>query len=512
MTAQVISLSELSSSGDWTYLSGAVLCFGHFNTIHPGHVRYFRTANQYDGALIVAIDGDRQIPEEERNRVFPEIDRAHAVAALDMIDHVVILNSGPLIDLVKLIKPAVLVLGKEFERVCPSNVSEAVSEVGSHGGTVFYDAGETHYSNAQLFHTSLSDLEEARWRAFQSAQKAQGVLLADVFSTLSQSRPTRILVIGDTIVDRYVACDAVGMSNEAPVVVVKELEAQDYVGGASIVAAHVAALGVQCTYLSVTGSDSRAEFVSSSLIDFGVDAQLLNDASRPTTFKIRYLVDNQKLFRVSRLKEHSVSTEIEDQLIQKITKMAPTLHGILVSDFVYGVITPRIIDFLLTVSRDHSIPIFGDLQCSSQVGSITKFQDFHLICPTEREARIALSNRDDGVEYVANLLLEETHSANMVLKLGAEGFIAYSGEGEGELLQRQHFPALTVNPVDVAGAGDALLAAMSVGLTQGLSIMQASALACCVSAIAVQTVGNRPVRLDQVEEFFYQRERLTDAV
>ena len=100
----------------------------------------------------------------------------------------------------------------------------------------------------------------------------------------------------------------------------------------------------------------------------------------------------------------------------------------------------------------------------------------------------------------------------MVLKLGAEGFIAYSGEGEGELLQRQHFPALTVNPVDVAGAGDALLAAMSVGLTQGLSIMQASALECCVSAIAVQTVGNRPVQLDQVREFVYQREQLADAV
>ncbi|SVD09815.1 uncharacterized protein METZ01_LOCUS362669, partial [marine metagenome] len=61
-------MSELSSSGDWTHLSDAVLCFGHFNTIHPGHVRYFRTANQYDGPLVVAIDGDRQIPEEERNR------------------------------------------------------------------------------------------------------------------------------------------------------------------------------------------------------------------------------------------------------------------------------------------------------------------------------------------------------------------------------------------------------------------------------------------------------------
>ena len=512
MTAQVLSLSELSSSGDWAYLSGAVLCFGHFNTIHPGHVRYFRTANQYDGELIVAIDGDSQISEGERNGIFPEIDRAYAVAALDMIDHVVILDTGPLIDLVKLIKPATLVLGKEFERVCPSNVSQAVKEVGLYEGAVVFDAGETHYANAQLFHSNLSDLEEARWHAFQSARKAQGVKMNDVFSTLSQSTSTRILVIGDTIVDRYVACDPVGMSNEAPVVVVKELEAQDYIGGASIVAAHVAALGVQCTYLSVTGNDNRAEFVSSSLIDFGVDAQLLIDASRPTTFKIRYMVDNQKLFRVSRLKEHSVSTELENQLIKKITEMVPTLDGILVSDFVYGVVTPRIIDFLLTVSCEHCIPLFGDLQCSSQVGSITKFQDFHLICPTEREARIALSNRDDGVEYVANLLLEHTRSTNMALKLGAEGFIAYSGEDKGELLQRQHFPALTVNPIDVAGAGDALLAAMSVGLTQGLSTMQASALACCVSAIAVQTVGNRPVQLDQVKQYFYQRERLTDAV
>lgn len=512
MTAQVLSLSELPSSIDWAQLSRAVLCFGHFNTIHPGHIRYFRTASQYAGPLVVAIEGEAQLPETERNHIFPDIDRAQAVAALDMIDHVVILDTGLLIDLVKRIKPTILVLGKEFERGCPRNVSEAVSEVGNQGGAVLYDAGETHYANAQFLQGTPSDLEKGRWRSFQSTLNTQQVIFSEIIKKFSESKSPHILVVGDTIVDRYVACDPVGMSNEAPVIVVKELESQDYVGGAGIVAAHVAALGARCTYLSVTGSDSRAEFVASSLADFDVGAQLLEDNSRPTTFKIRYLVDKQKLFRVSRFKEHSISAFLEDQLIEKIIDMAPNLDGILVSDFVYGVITPRVLEVLLKVSRKHNIPLFGDLQCSSQVGNIAKFQHFHLICPTEREARIALSNHDDGVEYVANLLLQKTYSSNMVLKLGAEGFIAYSGEDSHDLMNRQHFPALTVNPVDVAGAGDALLAAMALGLTLGLSLMQASALACCVSAIAVQTVGNRPVGLDKVKEFFDQRSELADAV
>jgi rfaE bifunctional protein kinase chain/domain len=512
MTAKIFYLSELQSRPDRKVLSDVVLCFGHFNAIHPGHIRYFRTARQHGAPLVVALESDSQLPEAERSSVFPERERAQAVAALDMIDYVVILDSGPLEQLVDEAKLVAMVLGKEFERSRAGKVFSAVTKARSQGVEVFYDAGETHYASAELFRRSPGDLEKERWRAFQSAQTAQKVVADEVFSALSEGRPPRILVVGDTIVDRYVACDPVGMSNEAPVVVVKELETQDYVGGGGIVAAHVAALGAQCTYLSVTGSDSPGEFVASSLTDFGVNARLLEDSSRPTTFKIRYLVESQKLFRVSRLKEHSLPSRIEDQLVQEIANMAPELDGILVSDFVYGVITPRVIEKLLNLSRDHNLLLFGDLQCSSQVGNISRFKHFSLICPTEREARIALSNHDDGIEYVANLLMEKTNSANMILKLGADGFIAYANKGDDGLLQRQHFPALTAYPIDVAGAGDALFAAMSVGVTRGLSLMQASALACCVSAIAVQTVGNQPVRLEQVKQYYYQREGMVDAI
>ena len=112
-----------------------------------------------------------------------------------------------------------------------------------------------------------------------------------------------------------------------------------------------------------------------------------------------------------------------------------------------------------------------------------------------------LGTDDDGVEYLANLLLKSTHTNNMILKLGADGFIAYEGVEQGEFVQRQHYPALIANPVDVTGAGDALLATASVGLVRGLSLVQVSALASCVAAIAVQTVGNHPVTLDKLRGF-----------
>ena len=153
--------------------------------------------------------------------------------------------------------------------------------------------------------------------------------------------------------------------------------------------------------------------------------------------------------------------------------------------------------------------MFGDLHCSSQVGNVTQFIDFSLICPTEREARIALGNQNDGLEYVANLLLEKTSTPNIVLKLGGDGFIAYQGKkGVEGFVQRQHFPALTPNPIDVAGAGDALLATMAVGLSQGLGLMSVSALACCVSAVAVQTVGNSPIGLDKAQRFLFDMKKV----
>ena len=116
--------------------------------------------------------------------------------------------------------------------------------------------------------------------------------LLDIVKHISS---TRLTVIGDTIVDEYAACEALGMSGEAPVIVVKELELQTFVGGAAIVAAHAMALGASINFISVLGDDANRNVVVDQLARWQINDLTVVDESRPTTYKKRYMVENQKL-------------------------------------------------------------------------------------------------------------------------------------------------------------------------------------------------------------------------
>ena len=141
------------------------------------------------------------------------------------------------------------------------------------------------------------------------------------------------------------------MSAEAPVVVVRELENKNFIGGAAVVAGHISALGASCDLISVVGADSTAEIVRQELAIRGIGDGLKTDASRPTTFKKRYVVENQKLFRVSRLEEQNIDSQIEKQIIDELKKKACNADGIVVSDFVYGVVTPRILEAVYELAK-----------------------------------------------------------------------------------------------------------------------------------------------------------------
>jgi rfaE bifunctional protein kinase chain/domain len=484
---------------------GAAICYGHFDVIHPGHMRYFANARTYGQPLIVVIEGDLLLERSGDFVVFSESERAFGVAALDLVDDVVILDVFGLEEFIQWVHPSVLVLGKEFEKERFYEVQKSVHQIELVGGRAVYEAGETRYSTSNLGIPSQEKIESQRETQFSQILESRKIDIERIVKKIQAEEARRILVIGDTIVDQFVDCDPLGMSSEAPLVVVKERERQDFLGGAGIVAAHLLALGAHAIYLSVIGDDAQGEVASRKLIEYGVQSHLIRDPGRPTTSKIRYLVDRQKIFRVSQLSENVVSGAIEEQLISKLEELASSLDAIVVSDFNYGVVTPRVLSILEGLVKAYGIRVFGDLQCSSQIGNVGKFRGFFALTPTEREARIALSNQTDSLEYVANSLLEKTGAANLFLKLGSEGVVAYCTSQETGFLERQHFPALCVNPVDVAGAGDAMLATVAAVTTADFSAIEAAAVATVASNIAVRTMGNHPIKLKDIMNYSFSR-------
>ena len=362
------------------------------------------------------------------------------------------------------------------------------------GFKVEFHAGDINYASTDLFKTSSSELFLARKNLFLETCSRESITTEKLLSSISSWENAHLLVIGDTIVDQYAACEPLGLSAEAPVVVVKEVQKKEFIGGAAIVASHIRALGTKCSFLSVTGDDPLSKMVEKEMQKRNIGVSLIKDSSRPTTFKKRYIVESQKLFRVSRLEDHKLSKSIENKVIAKLREYASDVDGIVVSDFVYGVMTQRVIDEIIALSKQYSLLVFGDLQCSSQVGDITNFKEFDLLCPNEKETRIALKDNESGLEKLSQTLIEKTKTERLIMKLGADGFIAYDNSAKDlKKLRTQFFPALSVNPVDVAGAGDSLLSVMAVGLSCKQTLMSTSAIACCMTSIAVETMGNEPI-------------------
>jgi len=473
-------------------LQGCILTYGHFSTIHPGHIRYLRHARSLGRQLVVALVGDTN---HTKTKPYPFIqqERAEALGLLGLADAIVLLRDDDLSPAISQLRPSIVVLGTELES--SAKFKQPLALLQSQGGNVQFHAGDVHYASADLLTTPERDLRLQRRLQFQMACKRQGLSHGQLLMSIQAWSQTRLIVLGDTIVDQYAACEAIGMSAEAPVVVVRELAKRNFIGAAAVVAAHIRALGAQCDLVSVVGNDSTAELVQRELKAQGIGDALTRDPSRPTTFKKRYVVENQKLFRVSRLEQHNLDPAIEAQLIARLEALAPHAHGIVVSDFVYGVVTPRVLQAVTKLAQSHNLMLFGDLQCSSQVGSITRFQNFSLLCPNERELRLALQDKDSGLESLSQQLLETTRCQRLLIKLAAEGFIAYDRDINGQL-HSQPFPALSVNPLDVAGAGDSVLAVMATGLSSRQAMMTTAALACCMAALAVETMGNTPIAAD----------------
>ncbi len=478
----------------------SVLAYGHFNSVHPGHIRYLKKAASQGKSLIVAVLPDTN---KGRNREykFRQKERAEGLASLKIIDGILLLKDEEysLVNALNVLKPASLVLGTEFEDSRDPEIVEAIRVMKKNGLKVQFHAGEIQYASTELLENSESDLQENNKIKFKIACKKQNIHKKELINFIDSWSNTKLLVIGDSILDQYAGCEALGMSAEAPVLVVRELQKKDFIGGASIVASHIKSLGAECEFLSVIGKDDAGQIIKSELSQKGIQCEFLEDDSRPTTFKKRYIVENQKLFRVSKLSDHFLNKSIEEKFIAKLENLAPNVDGIVISDFVYGVITPQIIMKVLELSKRYNFKIFADTQCSSQIGLITKFKNFTLLCPNEKEARIALQDKESGLESLSKNLISQTGCEMLIMKLGAQGFIAFDPNLEG--ITSQSFPALSSNPVDVSGAGDSLLAIMSTALSTERKFMPAAALGCCMSAIAVENMGNKPINASQLKEF-----------
>jgi len=308
----------------------------------------------------------------------------------------------------------------------------------------------------------------------------------------------KVCVVGDLIIDEYITCQPLGMSQEDPTIVVTPIDTTQFLGGAGIVAAHAAGLGASVRFLSVTGDDHARDFALERLSADGVIADLLIDEVRPTTRKQRFRSKGKTLLRVSHLHQTAISIALQNQLFERLEEVMDDTNLLVFSDFNYGCLPQPLVDRIVGMARTRQVILAADSQSSSQIGNICRFRGMDLLTPTEHEARIATRNHQDGLVILAEEVRQQSGARNVLLKLGEEGLLIHpaNAPGGGELTDR--LAALNTAPRDVAGAGDSLLIAGALALTSGASIWEAAYLGSLAAALQVGRVGNTPIRTKEL--------------
>jgi rfaE bifunctional protein kinase chain/domain/rfaE bifunctional protein nucleotidyltransferase chain/domain len=491
-----------------------VHCHGCFDIVHPGHIRYLQFARRQGDVLVVSLTGDAQIDKGPTRPYIPQELRAENLAALQLVDYVYINPHPTAAELIAAIRPDVYVKGHEYQNSTDSGFVRERQAVEACGGRVIFSSGEVVFSSTKLLER-LSQSQQLEYERLATLCTRHGITAAALAELLDRIHNMRVLVIGDTIVDRYVFCDAQDLASESPMMCLTELGQQSYLGGAAIVAQHIAAMGGSSALVTGAAHDEASERLAETLEQAGIEHRLIR--ARPALVqKTRFLVDETKIFKLDQGHPHPLDSQAERAAAQAILHLADGAGAVIWCDFGYGTITEGLWSRTAGEVRRRASIVAADV--SGARGRLLRFTHADLLCPTERELRSAMHDFESGLSSVAWECLQRTQARQLLVTLDKRGVVSFARPSEDpasagwrDRLRSEHLPALGEHAVDRLGCGDAFLAAATLALVAGASLAQAAYLGGAAAAIELTSLGNVPVDAGGLRDWLDRREELLEA-
>jgi rfaE bifunctional protein kinase chain/domain len=314
-------------------------------------------------------------------------------------------------------------------------------------------------------------------------------------SRLAAMQGKRIAVLGDFMLDRYLWGSVTRISPEAPVPVVEIDNETEQLGGAANVANNIAALGAVPLPIGVIGKDGSGERLLEVIEKAGFPRDgLLVDHSRPTTIKTRVIAHSQHVVRTDRESRRELAPEMQEKLAHHLEKILPKLDAILIEDYDKGVITQPFLARVIELAQSRRCLITVD----PKFNHFFDYQRVTVFKPNRKETEevigMKLTTASD-IDRAGEILLQRLQCENVLITLGERGMALFRRDGGSHLIPTQ---AQRVH--DVSGAGDTVIATLTVSLASGADILEAATLANYAAGVVVGEVGAVPIAKQKLIE------------
>jgi rfaE bifunctional protein kinase chain/domain len=294
----------------------------------------------------------------------------------------------------------------------------------------------------------------------------------------------RVVVLGDLMLDEFIWGEVRRISPEAPVPVVEVKRETLSLGGAGNVISNLIDLGAQVFPIGVVGNDQAAVLIRDRLSERGSETSgLISDPTRPTTRKTRILAHNQQIVRADREEHKAVSAGIEARVIEVYNSFLDQADAVIISDYDKGLLTPGMLGGVIESARAN-----GKLIClDPKIRNFRHYRRVDLITPNQQEAERATNieiTDDQSLSAAAHRIIEMLDCENVLITRHEHGMTLLS-----ERKTMTHIPTVAREVYDVTGAGDTVIATLTLCLAAGAKLEEAAIIANHAAGVVVGKIG-----------------------
>ena len=307
-------------------------------------------------------------------------------------------------------------------------------------------------------------------------------------SRLEAMRRTRIAVLGDLMLDRYLWGSVTRISPEAPVPVVEIDSESEQLGGAANVANNILGLGATPLPIGVIGNDGSGQRLVELMKSAGCStAGLFVDPERPTTIKTRVIAHNQHVVRTDRESKKTLAPDLQERIIGFISEHIADFEALLIEDYDKGLISQPLLARVIELARAHG-------KITAIDPKFNHFFDYRRVSvfkPNRKETEEVLGMKltsPENVRKAGTTLLERLECENVLITMGERGMALFEKSGAVH-----EIPTRARRVHDVSGAGDTVIGTLTVALASGASIIEAATLANYAAGVVVGEVGAVPI-------------------
>lgn len=463
-----------------------VLCHGVFDVVHIGHIKHFVKAKELGDILIVTVTTDRFVNKGSNRPIFDQNKRIEFLSELECVDYVSLSDHPSAIKILNIIKPNYYLKGQDYKNFQDDKTGKIILEkkiVQKFGGKVIFTNEETHSSSNLI--NNMFAFNDEQLKFLKEIKKKYNIdFIYNIFKKINN---LKVLVIGETIIDQYNFCEALGKSGKEPYLALKDIYAEEYLGGAAAIANHIVDFTKKTKLISMIGDkEEYSKFINKNL-NKKIEKIFFKKKNSPTILKKRFIdnITKNKLFGIYSLNDDVFELRNDYRISKYIEKNISKFDLIIISDYGHGFISNHTAKKI--TAKKKYVALNAQVNASN-IGyhTLQKYKNIDAVIINETELRHEMRNKKDDIKELTLKLQKKINAKNLIVTRGKNGAILYSKKNKFF----NQSPAFAKKVVDKVGAGDAMLSIISllirIGAPKDLSLLLGS----FAGSISVENIGN----------------------